>query len=93
MKHRSAQHIRRAHQRVRDHILTGRLVRPSRCEWCGREGCAIEAAHEDYSRPLLVRWLCRSCHRRWDRAEPKSAGGWAGFVDPTFTAPLHGGAS
>lgn len=32
----------------------------------------IEAAHYDYSRPLDVRWLCRSCHRRWDHADPKT---------------------
>jgi hypothetical protein len=77
VRHRSAQHMRRAHQRVRDHILAGKLVRPSECEHCGRCGY-IEAAHTDYTRPLLVRWLCRSCHRRWDHAEPKSAGQWAG---------------
>jgi len=32
----------------------------------------IEAAHHDYDQPLHVRWLCRSCHVRWDKREPKN---------------------
>jgi hypothetical protein len=53
-------------------IKKGLLTRPAECEEC-RKACKPEAAHRDYARPLDVRWLCRSCHRRWDRAEPKSA--------------------
>lgn len=52
-------------------IGTGLLVKPSRCEQCQDES-RIEAAHADYSQPLVVRWLCRRCHRRWDRETPKS---------------------
>ena len=53
-------------------IQRGDLVRPSRCEACDRTGVMIEAAHYNYEEPLRVRWLCRSCHKRWDRAQPKS---------------------
>lgn len=77
MKHRAAQHIRRAHQRVRDHIRAGKLVRPDHCSKCGREGF-IEAAHVSYDEPLRIVWLCRSCHRLWDHLAPKTAGLWAG---------------
>lgn len=43
------------------------LARPDNCETCGgggRDGQDIHARHDDYSKPLAVRWLCRSCHFR-----------------------------
>ncbi|MFQ6047992.1 MAG: hypothetical protein ACE5K7_01350 [Phycisphaerae bacterium] len=51
----------------------GHITRPSVCEECGATDRKIEAAHYDYDEPLRVRWLCRSCHVRWDRREPKGA--------------------
>lgn len=68
---RAPLYVRSAGEAVRRAIKTGRLVRPDHCEQCAGPG-PIEAAHADYSRPLHVRWLCRSCHRRWDAAEPKA---------------------
>ncbi len=53
-------------------LRKGRLVRPTECEECGRAGVPIDGAHFDYSRPLEVRWLCKSCHSRWDHAVPKT---------------------
>lgn len=41
-------------------IRDGRLVRKP-CEACGSE--RSEAHHDDYSRPLDVRWFCRRDHR------------------------------
>jgi len=67
---------RRAHGLVKYYVSTGKLVRPHCCSECGKIG-PIEAAHSDYSKPLMVRWLCRSCHARWDHREPK------GGVQPT----------
>lgn len=54
---------------VRDALLTGRLVRPSRCERCGKRG-RVQAHHRIYSWALrlAVEWLCRVCHRAADRA-------------------------
>jgi len=55
------------------HIKAGNIVRPSTCEECGCSDRKIEGAHFNYDEPLRVRWLCRSCHIRWDKAEPKGA--------------------
>jgi hypothetical protein len=38
----------------------GTLVK-SNCEVCGSE--KSEAHHDDYSQPLVVRWLCRRHHK------------------------------
>jgi hypothetical protein len=48
---------------VREAVRNGILVRPEVCEICDkspRDG--VVAHHPDYSRPLEVEWLCRSCH-------------------------------
>lgn len=47
--------------RVRD----GKMVRPDSCEQCGSSSQVVHGHHDDYSRPLDVRWLCPSCHRKW----------------------------
>jgi hypothetical protein len=60
----------RAHSKLRSAIKAGRIKRPDQCEQCGAGG-AIEGAHHDYTKPLDVRWLCRPCHRVWDKAIPK----------------------
>jgi len=62
--------VRAAHNAINNAIRDGNLTRPTVCE-NGCTGKVIEAAHIDYSQPFLVRWLCRSCHRRWDQADPK----------------------
>jgi ribosomal protein S27AE len=51
-----------AHTKVARAIKTGRLMRPDICEKCGDLG-HVSAHHDDYDRPLDVRWLCRRCHR------------------------------
>ena len=68
----------RAGRQVRRAIASGELIRPECCDECGRNG-AIEAAHSDYLKPLSVRWLCRSCHRKWDAKQPKTCSGVCGI--------------
>lgn len=36
-------------------------LRPQPCEVCGET--KVEKHHDDYSKPLQVRWLCRTHHR------------------------------
>ena len=71
-RRRASRRARAAQSLVAYHISKGNLIRPEHCEDCGRRSRRIEAAHFDYKRPLDVRWLCVSCHRRWDHAEPKN---------------------
>lgn len=46
---------------LRSAILLGIIVRPEKCGKCMKE-CKPEAHHDNYMKPLNVRWLCRSCH-------------------------------
>jgi len=57
---------RRASQCVRTAIRAGALARPLFCSCCG-EGGKIEAHHEDYTKPLVITWLCSKCHGRTRR--------------------------
>lgn len=50
---------RRCHHIVNNAVRDGKLSRQS-CEVCGSE--KSEAHHEDYSRPLYVKWLCKKHH-------------------------------
>jgi ribosomal protein S27AE len=61
---------RDAHAAVHRALRTGELVRPRWCDDCGGvevPSCYIVAHHDDYSRPLDVRWLCLRCHIRAHR--------------------------
>ncbi len=53
----------KAHGSVHYAIATGRLINPKKCERCGSV-CFTQAHHEDYSKPLVVIWLCDSCHKK-----------------------------
>lgn len=48
-------------------IKKGDVQRRTACEDCGRTG-RIAAHHDDYSKPLDVRWLCGFCHHTADEA-------------------------
>lgn len=51
----------RAHVEVHKAIVSGRLQKQP-CEVCGSS--RVDAHHDDYTKPLEVRWLCRSHHIR-----------------------------
>lgn len=54
----------RARQLLKDAVKTGKVVKPGTCEACGHEveRRKLHGHHEDYEKPLDVRWLCRPCH-------------------------------
>lgn len=49
-------------------LQSGRLVRPSACSACGKP-CKPDGHHEDYTKPLEVVWVCKSCHYKLDKAK------------------------
>lgn len=54
---------------VKKAITRGVLV-PQPCEVCGQE--KAHAHHDDYSKPLKVRWLCRKHHQQHHAAEERA---------------------
>lgn len=52
-----------ARQKVGKAVKNGELIRPESCSTCNKK-CKPDAHHHDYSKPLDVVWLCRSCHLR-----------------------------
>ncbi len=53
-----------AYIKVKAAIRRGDLVNPGRCEQCGSDK-AVNGHHDDYSKPMGVRWLCQKCHLTW----------------------------
>lgn len=51
-----------AHTATCNAIRDGKLIRQP-CEVCGES--RAEAHHDDYSKPLDVRWLCKRHHDEW----------------------------
>jgi hypothetical protein len=61
--------MQKAHGLVRRAIDSGRLTRMP-CEKCGVN--EAEAHHMDYSKPLEVKWLCKSHHVEQHRSGSQS---------------------
>jgi len=51
----------KCHERV-DTALDNGSVKKMPCEICGKK--QVEAHHDDYSKPIEVRWLCRIHHKQ-----------------------------
>ena len=51
---------RRVRQIAQAAVKSGKLIRQP-CECCGKK--LVEAHHDDYAKPLEVRWLCKIHHR------------------------------
>jgi ribosomal protein S27AE len=54
----------KAHGAVYRAVKSGLIIKPSSCEECGSE-LGIHGHHDDYTKPLEVRWLCARCHHQW----------------------------
>ena len=62
----------RAHRAVNDAIRRGKLKQLP-CQVCGMLGTV--AHHDDYLKPLQVRWLCPAHHAEWHTKNGEAANG------------------
>ena len=53
-------------------IRARRIVNPGVCSACDAE-VKVAAHHDDYAKPLVVRWLCYPCHAGWHTANGPGA--------------------
>lgn len=44
-------------------VRTGAVSKPLSCQVCGRE-TRLSGHHADYRQPLVVLWVCSSCHKK-----------------------------
>ena len=65
------QHKNSAAVAVRRAIVKSFLIRGN-CEICGADD--VVAHHDDYAKPLTVRWLCHKHHHEWHRHNQASNG-------------------
>jgi hypothetical protein len=57
---------RAAHVITGNAVRSGKLIPESSCSICNSTE-KIEGHHDDYTKPLDVRWLCEKCHKQWHR--------------------------
>lgn len=46
------------------YVKVGKIIKPKSCA-CGQ--LKVEGHHEDHAKPLMVKWLCRTCHANLHR--------------------------
>ena len=51
----------RARKLLHNAVYRGKIKKPKHCKHCGREE-NLQGHHNDYSKPLVVLWLCAKCH-------------------------------
>ena len=66
---------RSTHKKVYRAVCSGKLTKPSVCSLCPSDH-AIVGHHDDYDKPLEVRWLCSQCHSDWHKENGEALNGY-----------------
>jgi hypothetical protein len=64
-RYEEARKRHRARSKLQAAIKRGEIV-PSPCRMCSNK--EVQAHHDDYDYPLIVKWFCRSHHNEWHNA-------------------------
>ena len=60
-------------QNITEKAIVKGILTPESCEICGKNGKfqdgrrEVQAHHDNYNKPLSVRWLCQKCHHEWHK--------------------------
>jgi transposase-like protein len=57
-----------AHAVLKLAVRSKQIAKPDCCEACSASAAQLNGHHDDYAKPLAVRWLCQPCHSAWHRA-------------------------
>ena len=60
---------------VNNAVRDGKIIKPTKCESCANQHVRLEGHHDDYSKPLEVRWLCPRCHTAWHKENGEGLNG------------------
>lgn len=86
----------RAHNTLEKAVARG-LLTPKPCERCGANGRMadgrreVQAHHDDYDKPLEVRWLCQKCHHEHHKAISSATNHQKEDREPTRIDTICGG--
>lgn len=62
---------------VKSMVIKGEIMKKS-CEICGAD--KVDAHHDDYAKPLSIRWLCRRHHSAWHAENGEAPNGRAALA-------------
>lgn len=63
-KARSKKHAELNPKKRAARVAVRGMIPPARCMGCCQDK-KLEAHHDDYNKPKVVRWLCKECHTLW----------------------------